>query len=66
MHKFMNLYIHIYIHKYVFIHIGELRKKFPGLKIAIIYVTADQDTILSRSAKRGAATGRVVPEEVSR
>eukprot|EP00596_Hydrurales_sp_CCMP1899_P009956 CAMPEP_0119044714 /NCGR_PEP_ID=MMETSP1177-20130426/33816_1 /TAXON_ID=2985 /ORGANISM="Ochromonas sp, Strain CCMP1899" /LENGTH=599 /DNA_ID=CAMNT_0007015247 /DNA_START=233 /DNA_END=2029 /DNA_ORIENTATION=+ len=45
-------------------HIGELRKNFPKLKIAIIYVTADQDTILSRSAKRGAATGRVVPEEV--
>lgn len=41
-----------------------MRWKFPKLKIAIIYVTASPETILTRAKKRAEATGRLVPEEV--
>ncbi|GAB5033874.1 zeta p-loop nucleoside triphosphate hydrolase [Nannochloropsis oceanica] len=42
----------------------ELRECFPGLRIAIIHVTASRETVLSRARRRGIATRRVVPDEV--
>ena len=45
-------------------YIESLRVTFPNLKIAILYVTASVDTVLTRVKKRGEITGRLVPEEV--
>lgn len=41
-----------------------LRCEFPKLKIAIIHVVAEKDTVLRRAHKRALQTGRKVPEEV--
>jgi uncharacterized phage-like protein YoqJ len=41
-----------------------LRDEFPNIKIAIINVTAETETVLSRARKRALITGRVVPEKV--
>lgn len=41
-----------------------LRKEFPGVKIAIIHVIADANTVFQRARKRGEETGRMIPEEV--
>ena len=45
-------------------YIENLRLRFPNLKIAILYVTASVDTVLTRARKRGEITGRLVPEDV--
>jgi hypothetical protein len=41
-----------------------LRQSFPKLKIAILQVTADEESVLERARKRGKVTGRVVPDVV--
>mmetsp|Transcript_91558 Transcript_91558/g.259227 ORF Transcript_91558/g.259227 Transcript_91558/m.259227 type:complete len:370 (+) Transcript_91558:52-1161(+) len=38
-----------------------LRKNFPGVRLMILHITADQDEVLRRAKERGQATGRVVP-----
>lgn len=43
---------------------AKLRSRFPALRIAILYVTADEDTVRARVAERAARTGRDVPEDV--
>lgn len=45
-------------------YIATLRSQFPNLKIGIIFVTASEETILSRARRRAETTGRLVPEEV--
>jgi hypothetical protein len=40
-----------------------LRKRFPILKIAIIHVTAQPETVLERARKRAQITGRKVPPQ---
>jgi hypothetical protein len=40
-----------------------LRAKFPIIKIAILYVTAQPETVLLRARNRAKVTGRHVPEE---
>lgn len=42
----------------------DLRLQFPTLKIAIIHVTAQEDTVLRRAEARANYTGRKVPAEV--
>lgn len=40
-----------------------LRQNFPGIRIMIIHIIADRDTVLKRAEERGKKTGRVVPRE---
>merc|ERR1712113_1177996 len=42
----------------------QLRKKFPGVRIMILHITAERKEVLRRAEKRGRKTGRYVPEEV--
>lgn len=41
---------------------AKLRKRFPTLRIGILYVVADEETVRSRVAERAERTGRDVPE----
>lgn len=41
-----------------------LHEQFPNLKFAIIHVTAAEETVLQRAAKRAERTGRLVPKDV--
>lgn len=41
----------------------KIRKRFPQYKIAIIYVHATTEVVLSRVATRADSTGRHVPEK---
>jgi len=43
-----------------------LRSRFPALRIAILYTTADEETVRGRVAERAVRTGRDVPEELWR
>jgi hypothetical protein len=43
-----------------------LRRDFPILRIGIIQVSANMETVLRRARKRAEVTGRLVPEEVIR
>ena len=43
-------------------YIKSIRREYPMLKIAIIYVTSEKDTILERVKRRAEKTGRLVPE----
>ena len=43
-----------------------LRARFPTLRIAILYTTADEETVRGRVAERAERTGRDVPEELWR
>lgn len=45
-------------------YIQQIQSKYPKLKIAIIYVTAPEETILSRVRQRAELTGRLVPEDI--
>ena len=45
-------------------YIKDMKKRYPVLKIAILHVTAQPDTVLERCAKRAETTGRIVPTEV--
>jgi hypothetical protein len=45
-------------------YFSNLRQLFPKLKIGIFCVNAKDETVLQRARKRGAITGRVVPEDV--
>jgi Zeta toxin len=47
-------------------YIRELREAFPKLKVAIINVTAREETVLARARQREEITGRHVPPEVIR
>lgn len=42
----------------------KLRRRYPGLKIAIIHVHASPDVVRKRAAARAKVTGRAVPSEV--
>jgi len=39
-----------------------LRSEFPGLRLAILHVTAPRDAVFQRAASRAMKTGRVVPQ----
>lgn len=47
-------------------YIQSVRDEYPGIKIAIIHVTASEDTVLERCKCREAVTGRHVPEDLIR
>lgn len=49
-----------------FQYFNSLRQSFPKLKIAIMQVTADEESIINRAKRRGKITGRVVPDIVIR
>mmetsp|Transcript_18 Transcript_18/g.36 ORF Transcript_18/g.36 Transcript_18/m.36 type:complete len:750 (+) Transcript_18:51-2300(+) len=40
----------------------DIRNRFPHYRIAIIYITASEETVRARIAKRSAETGRSIPE----
>ena len=42
-----------------------LRARFPTLRIAILYTTADEETVRGRVAERAERTGRDVPIPIS-
>lgn len=44
-------------------HFSDLRSQFPGLRIAILQVSAPREAVLQRAATRAMATGRYVPLE---
>jgi predicted kinase len=45
-------------------HFEELRRVQPGLKIAILHVTAPAEAVYDRAEKRAKVTGRVVPRDL--
>lgn len=45
-------------------YFADLRKEFPGVRIAIIHIVAKAEEVLARAASRGRATGRHVPLEL--
>jgi hypothetical protein len=44
--------------------ISRIYNEHPKVKIAIIHVSASQDEVMKRAARRAEVTGRVVPEDV--
>lgn len=41
-----------------------LRREFPGIRIMILHIIADEQEVLQRAEERGRQTGRVVPVEL--
>jgi hypothetical protein len=46
-------------------NLREFRRDFPGLKVAMIHVTAELDTVFSRVELRAKETGRSIPKELT-
>ncbi|CBJ29745.1 conserved unknown protein [Ectocarpus siliculosus] len=47
-------------------HVGDLRRRFPRLRVAIIHVWAPEEEVMKRAVRRGLTTGRVIPPSVLR
>mmetsp|Transcript_10832 Transcript_10832/g.26001 ORF Transcript_10832/g.26001 Transcript_10832/m.26001 type:complete len:481 (+) Transcript_10832:74-1516(+) len=45
-------------------YFAQLRRDYPGIKIAILHVTASPEAVLQRARKRAKVTGRIVPVEL--
>jgi len=46
------------------LYFAKLRHAFPGIRIMILHIQADRETVLRRAEERGRKTGRVVPRSI--